>query len=173
MNKWYVIKVIPGKERQVTEYFNNKIVSGEIKSAIRFLSPTEKEMVMISGKKVYREKVIYNGYVYIETKNGLTDDEMKLIAAAPSIMGMFGEKKPQRLSQSDVSRIIKDDTLEERRKSKTLQYEQGEKVKIDVGPFSGLNATIESIKGDKVVLVVKMFGDNTVVETEIGHISKP
>lgn len=173
MNKWYVIKVIPGKERQVTEYFNNKITSGDIKTAKRFICPTEKEMVLISGKKVYREKVIYNGYVYIETENGLSDDEMKLIAAAPSVMGMFGEKKPQRLSQSDVDRIIKDDSLEERRKLKTLQYEQGENVKIDVGPFSGLSATIESVKGDKVTLVVKIFGDNTIVETEIGHISKP
>jgi transcription antitermination factor NusG len=71
MSKWYVIKVTPGKERQLNEQFNTQIGLGKIGFIDRFVCPMEKEFVVVRKKKVLREKVIYNGYLYFESQNQL------------------------------------------------------------------------------------------------------
>lgn len=172
MSKWYVIKVMPGKERQLNEQFNSQISLGEMVYVSRFVCPTEKEMTVVSGKKVYREKVLYSGYLYLESHDTLTEDQLKTIASNPSVMSMLGDKKPRRMHPDDVSRILKDDVLENHKIEKSLKYLVGEEVKIDMGPFSGFNGAIESIKNDKVVLSVKVFGRNTTVEVNLDQISK-
>lgn len=172
MSKWYVIKVIPGKERQLNEQFNLQVSSGEMGYIKRFVCPTEKEMSVVSGKKVYREKVLYGGYLYFESENSLTEDQLKRVSANQSVMSMLGDKTPRRMSPDDVSRILKDDDLENHKKEKTLKYLVGENVKIDMGPFSEFTGTIESIKADKVVLSVKIFGRSTIVELNLDQISK-
>ncbi|MFZ9376871.1 MAG: transcription termination/antitermination NusG family protein, partial [Candidatus Fonsibacter ubiquis] len=91
MNKWYVIKVMPGKERQLNEQFNSQISSGKIAYIKRFICPTEKEMKVVSGKKVYKEKVLYGGYLYFETIESLTQDQLAFISANPSVMSMLGD----------------------------------------------------------------------------------
>ena len=53
---WYLVKVLPGKERQLTEEFNKQIEYGDIKSVSRFVCPTEKHMVVVRNKKMMREK---------------------------------------------------------------------------------------------------------------------
>jgi transcriptional antiterminator NusG len=173
MSKWYVIKVMPGKERQLNEQFNYQISSGKMTYISRFICPTEKEMNIVSGKKVYREKVLYSGYLYLEAHETLSEDQLKTIAANPSVMSMLGDKKPRRMNSDDINRILKDDELETHKKEKSLKYLVNEDVKIDIGPFSGFNGKIESIKNDKVVLNVKIFGRNTTVELNLDQISKP
>ena len=64
---WYVVKVLPGKERSLNEQFNKDIELGRIPNIVRFVCPTEKEMVVLKSKKVLREKVLYSGYLYFES----------------------------------------------------------------------------------------------------------
>ena len=52
MSKWYVIKVMPGKERQLSEQFNTQITMGNIGYISRFVCPLEKEFVVVKNKKV-------------------------------------------------------------------------------------------------------------------------
>jgi len=173
MSKWYVIKVIPGKERQLNDQFNLQISLGQMSNINRFICPTEKEMKVVSGKKVFREKVLYNGYLYFETENTLSDDQLKVIAANPNVMSLLGDKTPRRMSIEDISRILKDEILDKHKEEKSLKYLVGEIVKIDTGPFATFTGTIESVKGDKVSLNVKVFGRNTPVELNVDQISKP
>lgn len=172
MSKWYVIKVMPGKERQLNEQFNTQISSGKITYIKRFVCPTEKEMKVVSGKKTYKEKVLYGGYLYFESFETLTQDQLAVISANSSVMSMLGDKTPKRMSSDDISRIIKDEVLENHKKERSLKYLVGESVKIDTGPFSDFNGNIESVKGDKVVLSVKVFGRSTTVELNLDQISK-
>ena len=125
---WYVVKVLPGKERSLTEQFNKEISLGKIKNIARFVCPTEKEFVAVKKKKVLREKVLYSGYLYFEALTKLSDDELKGIALIPNIMGMMGDKTPVQLRESDIRRILKDDTLEDHIDSKKLKYILGEQV---------------------------------------------
>ena len=169
---WYVVKVLPGKERSLTEQFNKEISLGKIKNIARFVCPTEKEFVAVKKKKVLREKVLYSGYLYFEALTKLSDDELKGIALIPNIMGMMGDKTPVQLRESDIRRILKDDTLEEHIDSKKLKYILGEQVRITEGPFASFEGVISDLKGDKVDVQVKIFGRNNLVTLNLTQIEK-
>jgi transcriptional antiterminator NusG len=169
---WYVVKVLPGKERSLSEQFNKDITIGRIKNINRFICPTEKEFVVVKKKKVLREKVLYSGYLYFETGILLTEDELKDITTIPNIMGMMGDKRPILLKDSDIRRILKDDMLEEHIDSKKLKYVLGEQVRVCDGPFNTFEGVISDIKGDKVDVQVKIFGRNNLVSLNLTQIEK-
>jgi transcriptional antiterminator NusG len=170
--KWYVVKVLPGKERSLTEQFNKDISLGRIKNIARFVCPTEKEFVAVKDKKVLREKVLYSGYLYFEASGRLTADELKSIALIPNIMGMMGDKTPVQLRESDIRRILKDDKLETHVDAKRLKYQIGEEVKVTDGPFVSFIGNITEMREDKVIVEIKIFGRNNPVSLNIGQIEK-
>jgi transcriptional antiterminator NusG len=169
---WYLVKVLPGKERQLTEEFNRQIELGDIKSVKRFVCPTEKHMVVVRNKKMMREKVLYSGYLYFETPKQLNEDELKTISLFQNVMGMGGNRIPIELRESDVRRIIKDDVLEQREDSKRLKYVIGEHVTVVDGPFATFEGIISEIKGEKIDVEIKIFGRNTAVELTMNQIEK-
>lgn len=169
---WYVVKVLPGKERSLTEQFNKEITLGKIKYVNRFICPLEKEFVTVKNKKVLRDKVLYSGYLYFETGKKLNDDELKSLTGLPNIMGMGGDRTPVLLRESDIKRILKDDTLDNHIESKRLKYVKGEVVKVIEGPFASFEGIISEIKGDKVDIEIKIFGRNTAVSLTLNQIEK-
>jgi len=170
---WYVVKVLPGKERLLTEQFNKDIGLGRISNIIRFICPTEKEFVVVKNKKAFREKVLYSGYLYFEAPKQLEQEDLKIISLIPNIMGMIGDKMPMLLKETDVRRILKDDTLEEHIESKKLKFDIGEPIIVSEGPFEGFNGIIKEIKIDCVDIEIKIFGRNTAVSLTLEQIRKP
>lgn len=171
-NNWYVVKVLPGKERQLTEQYNKEISLGKIPNIIRFVCPLEKNLVVVKNKKVLREKVLYSGYLYFETPQRLSEDELKTIASQQSIMGILGDKTPVLLRESDVMRILKDEMLEEHLHSMNNNFTVGTNVKITEGPFIDFNGIVSAIKGEKVEVEVKIFGRGTNVTVSPLHLEK-
>lgn len=169
---WYVVKVLPGKERKLAEQFNTDISFGDIKNIQRFVCPLEKEMVVVRNKKVVREKVLYSGYLYFEATKKLEKDDLKVVASIQNIMAMGGDRTPILLSQSDIKRILKDETLEEHIESKKLIYKIGDTIKVTDGPFNGFSGIISEMNGEKVTIEVKIFGRNSNVELTLSQIEK-
>lgn len=170
---WYVVKVLPGKERSLNEQFNKDIGLGRIININRFVCPTEKEFVVIKNKKTLREKVLYSGYLYFEAPKKLEEDDLKIISLIPNIMGMMGDRMPMLLKETDVRRILKDDTLEEHIESKKLKFDTGESIIVCEGPFKDFNGIIKEVKGDRVDVEIKIFGRNTAVSLTLEQIQKP
>lgn len=169
---WYLVKVLPGKERSLTEEFNKQITQGKMGNVSRFVCPTEKNVVVVRNKKAIREKVLYSGYLYFESQKRLNDDELKSISLMQNIMGMGGNRIPVLLRESDVMRILKDEVLEKHTDSKRLRYDKGETVMVIEGPFATFEGNISEVKGEKVELEIKIFGRNTAVELTINQIEK-
>lgn len=169
---WYLVKVLPGKERTLAEEFNKHITLGKMNNINRFVCPTEKNFVVVKNKKVLREKVLYSGYLYFESNKKLNEDELKTLSLLPNIMGMGGSRVPIELRESDVRRILKDEVLEQHVDSKKLKYVVGEQVTVIEGPFNTFEGIISDIKGEKVDVEIKIFGRNTAVELTLNQISK-
>lgn len=169
---WYVVKVLPGKERILKDEFNKQIEQGKIDNIVRFLCPTEKELKIVKNKKVVREKVLYSGYLYFETGFDLTKDDLKFISGMNGLMGIMGERIPVKLRETDIKRIIKDDELEERNQTIKCNYKVGESIRIIDGPFNSFDGIISSINGEKVSLEVRIFGRVTPVELTLRQIEK-
>ena len=170
--KWYLVKVLPGKERSLAEEFNKYISLGKMNSITRFVCPTEKNVVVVRNKKAIREKVLYSGYLYFETPKKLNEDELKTISLLPNIMGMRGNRIPIELRDSDIKRILVDKVLEQHVDSKKLKYLIGDQITVTEGPFSSFEGIISEINGEKVSIEVKIFGRNTAVELTLNQISK-
>ncbi len=169
---WYVVKVLPGKERILKDEFNKQITQGKVKNILRFLCPTERELKIVKNKKVVREKVLYSGYLYFESQVNLTEEDLKYISGMNGLMGMMGERIPVKLRETDVIRVIKDDELDEYNKTIKYQFNVGESIKIVDGPFTTFEGIISAINGEKVSLEVRIFGRVTPVELTLRQIEK-
>lgn len=172
MSYWYVVKVLPGKERQIEDHFNAEISTGELKAIKRFICPTEKNTIVVKNKKTTRDSVIYTGYLYFETEEKLSDAELKHIGTNSLIMGILGDRKPVLLNKNDVAKILKDDTLENHIEGKKFIFKPGNDVKITDGAFNGFTGTIIEVKGDVVQVEVKIFGVGSKIQLKTGEITK-
>jgi transcriptional antiterminator NusG len=131
----------------------------------------EKSFYVKGGKKVKREKILYPGYIFVETK---AIGELKYFlkgcnGATGFLTNKSGEIKP--LSELEVNKMIG-----QQEQAEEVEMENpfivGEEVKIIDGPFSSMIGTIESISGQKVKVVVSIFGRKTPVELDMMQIDK-
>ena len=66
--KWYVLRAMSGKEKQVKEYIDIELEKGgELSKYVsQVVIPTERVYVVRNGKKVIKERTFLPGYVLIE-----------------------------------------------------------------------------------------------------------
>lgn len=170
---WYVIKVLPGKERKLCEQFNKEITSGKLRRIKRFVCPLEKETAVVGKKRVTRDRVIYSGYLYFEAETKLSEDDRKRVSFLPDVMGMMGDKKPIILNRTDVNRILKDEELAKHNEEKRLKYRVGDSVTVNDGPFKGFEGRIgEVVDDDNLKVEVKIFGRSTNIDLHKSQIDK-
>lgn len=169
-NYWYIIKIIPGKERSMRDDLNKQITNGKLPFVHRFACPTEKEVKIIRNKKVNREKVLYNGYLYFETDHVLNEDEVKVISNIPNVMNMMGSKSPILLREEEIKRILNHENKGQNPEG--IKYVSGETVNIIEGPFKSFDGKISNLDGDKVYLEVKIFGRVTNIELQKHQIQR-
>src|SRR5882724_11901023 len=94
--KWYVLRVISGKERKVKEYLDKEISrAGWDKVVQQVFLPVEKVYKVQNGKKVMRERNYYPGYVMIEVLEGkLSDDLRDAIKNTTNVIHFLGKDNP-------------------------------------------------------------------------------
>ena len=75
-SKWYVLRVVSGKERKIKEYLDKDIVRNGWTTIVKqvFL-PVEKVYKVLNGKKVMRERNFYPGYIMIEVAASTKGDK--------------------------------------------------------------------------------------------------
>lgn len=175
--KWYVIRVISGKERKVKEYIDKEVkINNWTNSVVQVLCPIEKVFKVLNGKKVLREKTLFPGYILLEAiENKLTDDIIHTIKNVTGVIHFLGKEHPVALRKSEVNKMFgKMDEVSEQGISYAEPYIIGETVKIVDGPFNDFNGTVEEINQEKKKLkvVVKIFGRATPVELNYSQVEK-
>lgn len=180
--KWYVLRVVSGKEKKVKEYLDKDIVRNEWTEIIKqvFL-PMEKIWYVQKGKKVMREKNYYPGYVMMEvTKGKLTDDIVQHISGVTNIMHFLTDGKGSKgniisLRRSEVNKMLgRVDEMNDQGEVMNEPFIVGETIKIIEGPFNDFNGVIEEINDEKKKLkvTVKIFGRSTPVELSYVQVEK-
>jgi transcriptional antiterminator NusG len=95
-SKWFVLRVVSGKERKVKEYLDKEVSRGGWDKVVKqvFL-PVEKVYKVQNGKKVMRERNYYPGYVMIEIQDGkLSDDLRDTIKNTSNVIHFLGKEHP-------------------------------------------------------------------------------
>lgn len=175
--KWFVMRVLSGKERKVKEYIENEITrSGWAEIFPQVLVPTEKIYKVKAGKKVIQERNIFPGYVLMEADDTKMSGEMlQTIKNITGVINFLGNERPQALRKSEVNKILgKIDEMQETGETIIEPYLVGETVKIIDGPFNDFMGSIDEVNEEKKKLkvTVKIFGRKTPVELGYTQVEK-
>lgn len=175
--KWYVLRVVSGKEKKVKEHLDKEIrLSGWSNSILQVLAPAEKVFKVQNGKKVLREKVLFPGYMLIEAVEGQLNDTMiQTITGITSVIHFLGKEHPTALRKSEVNKMFgKMDEVNDQGIGLVDPFIIGETVRIIDGPFNDFNGNVEEVNDEKKKLkvVVKIFGRATPVELNYMQVEK-
>ncbi len=168
--KWYIVRTQSNHERVIVEKIekeSEKSLSGKIG---RILVPMEKTIAVRNGKKVAREKVMYPGYVFVETTS--LGDLTTFVKNCDGASGILSNKggAVQSISEAEVERMIGiTQTIEQ-----TIEqgFVVGEEVKIIDGPFASFFGVVEMLNDQRVKVSVMIFGRKTPLELSVAQISK-
>ncbi|HNB80677.1 MAG TPA: transcription termination/antitermination protein NusG [Chitinophagaceae bacterium] len=168
-NKWFVLRVLSGKEKKIKDYLDIEIRrSGWGNIITQIMCPVEKVFKVVGGKKVMREKILFSGYILLEaTTSRLSDDMIQAIKNVSGVIHFLGKDHPDALRKSEVNKMFgKMDELADSGIGISEPFIVGESVKIIDGPFNDFHGTIEEVNEEKKKLkvVVKIFGRSTPVE---------
>jgi len=180
--KWYVLRVVSGKERKVKEQLDKEVSrNGWTESIKQVFLPMEKVYKVQNGKKVMREKNYFPGYVMLEVENGkLTDDIIHYISNISNIMHFLTDGKGSKgniisLRKAEVNKMLgKVDEMNDQGATMSEPFIVGETIKIIEGPFNDFNGVIEEVNDEKKKLkvTVKIFGRSTPVELNYMQVEK-
>jgi transcriptional antiterminator NusG len=181
--KWYVLRVVSGKERKVKEYLDKDLVRNGWTTIIKqIFLPMEKVYKVQNGKKVMREKNYFPGYVMMEVQDGkLSDDIVQHISNISNVMHFLTDGKGSKgniisLRKSEVNKMLGkvDEMNDMGGASMSEPFIVGETIKIIEGPFNDFNGVIEEVNDEKKKLkvTVKIFGRSTPVELSYMQVDK-
>lgn len=180
--KWYVLRVVSGKERKVKEYLDKDIIRSGWQDIIKqIFLPMEKVYKVQHGKKVMREKNYFPGYVMMEVQDGkLNDDIVQHISSISNVMHFLTDGKGSKgniisLRKSEVNKMLgKVDEMNDQGVTLSEPFIIGETIKIIEGPFNDFNGVIEEVNDEKKKLkvTVKIFGRSTPVELNYMQVEK-
>ena len=135
--KWYVLRVVSGKERKIKEYLDVDLARmGFDKVITQILVPTEKVYKISKGKKVIKERNLFPGYIYIEAiEKKFSGEIIQHISGTTNVInflgGKRGSRKPEPLRQAEVFKLLgKVDDMADSDEVITEPYLVNETVKI-------------------------------------------
>ena len=178
--QWFVLHVLAGQEQKVRDSLIKRIKTDEMEPYIReVLLPMERVVEVRGGKKTVTNRKLHPGYVYVDM--ALLDENMRpqekpwyFIKDIQGVIGFVGGERPMAVTEEEIA-VIKDavSDSEDTEKPK-VNFELGETVKINDGPFVSFSGVIEELEAEKgkLKVTVDIFGRKTPVELEYWQVEK-
>ncbi len=179
-SQWFVIHTLSGQEQKVKDSIEKRLKPEEMGEYIKeVLVPMEKVAEVRAGKKTVSNRKLYPGYVFVDMV--LLDDNKRVvekpwyfIRETPGIIGFVGGERPTPTSQEEIATIKEQISDSEDQERPKVNFDVGETIKINDGPFLNFSGVIEEIEPDrgKLKVTVNIFGRNTPVELEYWQVEK-
>ena len=179
-SQWFVIHTLSGQEQKVKESIEKRLKPEEMGEYIKeVLVPMEKVAEVRAGKKTVSNRKLYPGYVFVDI--ALLDENKRVIEKpwyfireTPGIIGFVGGERPTPTSAEEIATIKEQISDSEDQERPKVNFEVGETIKINDGPFLNFSGVIEEIEPDrgKLKVTVNIFGRNTPVELEYWQVEK-
>lgn len=179
-SKWFVLHTLSGQEQKVKDSIEKRIKAEEMAEFINeVLVPMEKVAEVRSGKKTVSTRKLYPGYVFIDMvlldeNNRIIEKPWYFIRDTPGIIGFVGGDRPTPTSSDEIASIKSQISDSEDTERPKVQFDVGETIKINDGPFLNFSGVIEEIDPEKgkLKVTVNIFGRNTPVELEYWQVEK-
>jgi transcriptional antiterminator NusG len=172
--KWYIAKAQTGQENKVTKSLKERIVNHKMTEFFAdILVPEETLVTTAGGKKKTIKKKFFPGYVLI--KMIMNDKTWHLVKSTDKITGFVGGTldKPAPITNEEAAYMTSQMEDGFKKPRTTVNFTEGESVKVIEGPFANFVGTIEAVsdKG-KIKVNVSIFGRPTPVELDFSQVEK-
>jgi len=178
--QWFSIHVLSGQENKVRDSLLKRVKIEEMGECVKeILVPTERVAEVKRGKKIEVVRKLFPGYVFAHLN--LYDDKRQLVGKtwyfireSNGVIGFVGGERPSALRNEEVENLIAQISEKEDKAKPKVDYNVGEKVKINDGPFMSFTGVIEEIDTEKgkLKVSVSIFGRNTPVELEYWQVER-
>jgi transcriptional antiterminator NusG len=172
--QWYIVHTYSGFENKVKESLEQRVQAYGLQEEIGdILIPTEQVAEMRGGKKVVSSKRFFPGYILVEMH--MTDHAWHVVKNTPKVTGFVGAgAKPTPLSREEVDQILNQVTEAAEKPKPKYTFEKGDQVRINEGPFTSFNGTVDEVNLDRNTLkvMVTIFGRSTPVELDFLQVEK-
>lgn len=178
--QWYAIHTLSNQEQKAKRYLDKFIPVEEMEDYVfEVLMPTETVTEVKSGKKKTITRKFYPGYVFVKMR--LYDDDGNLlqkpwyfVREAQGVINFVGGDRPSPLKKAEIDRILQQVEEADGKEKPKIEYEIGEMVKVNDGPFMNLVGKIEEIDPEKgkLKVSVSIFGRYTPVELEYWQVQR-
>jgi transcription termination/antitermination protein NusG len=174
--EWYVVHTYAGYENKVKANLGSRISSMQMEEKIfDVVIPMEDVMEIKGGKKQVVQKKVFPGYLLVRMV--YDNDSWYVVRNTPGVTGFVSSgtgTKPTPLSPREVEKIlaVKKETAE--KPQYRLEYEEGDVVRITIGPFADFTGTISEINVEqsKLKVMVNIFDRETPVELSFDQVAK-
>lgn len=179
-SQWFAIHTLSGQELKVRDSIEKRIKTEEMQEFIKeVLVPLEKVVEVRNQKKTVTTRKLHPGYVYIDMvlldeKRQLLDRPWYFIRETTGIIGFVGGERPVPVDRAEMDVIKEQISQSEDTEKPKVNFEVGETIKINDGPFLNFSGVIEEIDParGKLKVTVNIFGRNTPVELEYWQVEK-
>ncbi len=178
--RWFAVQTLSNSEGKAKRFIDRYKKEEEMEEYIfEVLMPTESVTEIKDGKKKTRDRKLYPGYLFINMR--LYDDDGNLLREpwyfvkdADGVIGFVGGEQAYPLKEQEIDRILKQVKEAEGKVVPKVNFEVGEEVKINDGPFMNLSGRIDEIdiERGKLKVSVSIFGRYTPVELEFWQVEK-
>ena len=178
--QWFAVHVLAGQENKVYDSLTKRVKTEEMSDFIyEIVLPTERVSEIKRGKKTETTRKFFPGYLIVNMY--LLDDNKQpvdrtwyFIRETQGIIGFVGGERPVAVMPEEIAVIKEQISDSEDTEKPKVNFEIGETIKINDGPFLNFSGVIEEIEPDrgKLKVTVNIFGRNTPVELEYWQVEK-
>ena len=178
-SQWFVIHTLSGQEQKVKESIEKRVKTDEMQDYVKeVLVPMEKVVEVRNQKKTVSSRKLWPGYVFVDMilldeNNRVIEKPWYFIKETQGVIGFLSEP-PVPTPTEEVEPIKAQISASEETEKPKVNFEVGETIKINNGPFLNFSGVIEEIDPErgKLKVTVNIFGRNTPVELEYWQVEK-
>jgi transcriptional antiterminator NusG len=179
-NQWFIIQTLSGQENKVKDSIEKRVKTDEMQDFVKeVLVPMEKVVEVRNQKKTVSSRKLWPGYVFVDMvlldENGrIIEKPWYFIKETQGVIGFVGGEPPVPTPTEEVEQIKSQISQSEETEKPKVNFEVGETIKINNGPFLNFSGVIEEIDPErgKLKVTVNIFGRNTPVELEYWQVEK-
>ena len=172
---WYAVRTQNNREKSVLEKLNLELLRTGLSDILgQTMIPTEKIFSVKNGKKIAKERILYPGYLFIQTSHvGEINTMLKTIkGSAGFVRTRTGDINP--LQDVEVRRMMTDQEQSDSITPDDTLFSVGEEVKVIDGAFSTFRGSVRNIDEEKKRLKVEVliFSRPTMVDLEFYQVER-
>ena len=179
-NQWFIVQTLSGQENKVKDSIEKRVKTDEMQDFVKeVLVPMEKVVEVRNQKKTVSNRKLWPGYVFVDMvlldeNNRIIEEPWYFIKETQGVIGFVGGEPPVPTPTEEVEQIKSQISQSEETEKPKVNFDMGETIKINNGPFLNFSGVIEEIDPErgKLKVTVNIFGRNTPVELEYWQVEK-